>query len=124
MPATPARIGFITNQFRRAIAETPSVKLRYGDLARYSEDPIETFFDSQADAQILADARQALLSPERRRFTCTATGVGEALDLDLTAGAIPLVQYVDSEREADMPALIAEIGYDFSRQTSTFTIWG
>lgn len=124
MPATPARIGFITNQFRRATAETPTVKVRYGDLARYSEDPIPTFFDSVADAQIVADARQALLSPERRRFTCIASGLDEALDVDLTTGAIPLVQYVDSEREADSPMLVAEIGYDFARQTSTFTIWG
>lgn len=124
MPATPARIGFISTQFRRAIADTPSAKTRHGDLARSSEDPIETYFDSQDDALIMATARQALLSPERRRFECTATGLDEALGLDLAASTITLARYVDAEREADMIVLIAEIGIDFARQTTTLTIWG
>lgn len=124
MPATPARIGFISTAFRRAIAETPSAKARHGDLARSSEDPIETFFDSPDDAQKMANARQLLLSPERRRFQCSAAGLSEALDLDLIGGSVPLVHYVDSERDADGAMLIAEIGYDFAKQASSFTIWG
>lgn len=123
MAASPARIGFIQQQFRHAVAESPLTKERHGSLARESDDPVETFFDSEADAQIVADARQALLSVERRRFRLTATDLSEVLDLEY-ALAVPRAQYVDAERDADRPVLLSEIVFDFSRQSATLTIWG
>lgn len=124
MTATPARIGFIQNQFRRVIAETPSARDRHGDLARDSADPIETFFDSPADAQAMANERQTILSAERRRFQLTVAGLDEAMAVDYLGGLIPLATYIDAERAADMTAMVAEIGFDFSAQRAEFIIGG
>lgn len=123
MTATPARIAFITEPLRRAISTTAAAQTRYGNLARKSEDPVETFFDSAADAQIIADARQALLSPSRRRFEAQVTGIDEVLALSL-GGAVPLIRYRDSERAADMPALVSSVVIDFNKQSAAITVWG
>ena len=123
MAATPARIAFITEQFRRVIATTAAAQTRYGTLARKSEDPIETFFDSTADAQIMATARQTLLSPSRRRFAPAVTGVQEALGLSFL-GTAPLSRYVDPDRGADMPAIVGFVSIDFNRQSALFNVWG
>lgn len=50
MVATPARIGFVIEPYRRATAETQIVADRYGNLARETDDPHETWFASLADA--------------------------------------------------------------------------
>lgn len=123
MAATATRIAFIMFQFRRAISTTQQVKDRYGSLARETSDPVETFFDSVSDAQLIADERQALLSPERRRFKVTAKAVDEVCALDFTDW-IPVVRYVDEEREANRPMLMSEIVIDLGRQTTTTTLWG
>ena len=123
MPATAARIGFIQQQFRRAVAETPAIKARYGALARESEDPVETFFDSEADAQVIADARQALLGTERRRFRVVVRDAGELLDLPL-AGDVLVVRYVDADRDADRPMLLSELVIDLGKQAANLTLWG
>lgn len=123
MPATPARIGFIMNAFRRAVSEDAEVKSRYGSDARQSADPIESYFDNVTDAQAIADERQALLSPERRRFKVTAKAIEDISALDLAAG-VPVARYVDTERDADRAVLISEIVLDFARQTATMTVWG
>lgn len=124
MPATAARIGFITQEFRKVVSETASVVTRHGDLARKSDDPIETYFDDEADAQLVADARQTLLSAERRRFRLGAQGLDEALTLSFTGGVLPTARYIDAERNIDRSVLIAEVGFDFARQNADFTIWG
>lgn len=124
MTATAARIGFIQNQFRRVISEDAEVRVRHGDLARESEDPVETFFDDPAHAQIMADERQALLSSERRRFQVSVNGLSEALAIDYLAGTIPLATFIDTERAADMTAMLAEITLDFAGQAAEFVIGG
>lgn len=123
MPATSARIGFIQHEFRRVVSETADAKTRHGSLARQSDDPIETFFDNTADAQIVCDARQDLLSKERRLFRATTKDIAEVMALDYS-GAIPLAQYVDTERAVDARMLLSEVVVDFARQTATLTIWG
>jgi hypothetical protein len=45
------------------MAET---KTRHGNLARESANPLDSWFSSFADAQLRANQRQALFSPERR----------------------------------------------------------
>lgn len=123
MAAIAARIGFIMSSFRRAIATTQAVKDRHGSLARETADPVETFFDSVDDAQSIANERQDLLSPERRRFKVTAKAVDEVANLDLIGG-IPIVHYTDRERGADRTMLMSEVIIDLGRQTVTTTLWG
>jgi hypothetical protein len=122
--ATPARIGFIIEEWRRATSITTETQTRFGSLARKSDDPVETYFDDADDAKTVADARQTLLSPERRRFTVSAIGLDEALALPYTAGTLPVVRYRDAERDADMPALTGRIVFDFQRQRAEFLVWG
>lgn len=123
MPATTARATFIRNGFRRVIASTSSMQTRYGNLARISDDPIETFFDSTADAQVIADARQALLGAERRRFKPVVNDITDALALAYTSAA-PLGHYTDPERSADMTVIISDMVIDLEKNSATFTVWG
>jgi hypothetical protein len=80
MTATPARIGFVTQEFRSALP-TPdtAVKTKYGELARDTADGgdgiVETFFDDPADALVLATERLNLLKADRRRFKQDARGI-------------------------------------------------
>lgn len=123
MPATPSRIGFVQSEWRRATSTTASAQTRYGSLARKTDDPVVTYFDSVADAQVVADARQALMSVERRRFRLGVATVEEAFGLSYL-GAVPNGRYVDSERNADLPVLISEISVDLARLNAAFTVWG
>lgn len=123
MPATPARIGFIQEKFRRAVAETPAMKTRFGDLARQSEDPVETFFDSETDAQVIAAARQTLLGTERRRFQLRTKGIEEVLAVAFN-GDVPVVHYVDTERQVDRNMLLSEVVIDLGRGSANLTVWG
>lgn len=125
MPATPARIGFVLEPWRRAAAEDATALTRHGTLARESDDPVETFFHDVDDAQDAADERLALVSPERRRFMCEANGLEEALALDLESGVIPTAEFTDPRFAAsDKPVLLAEIGFDFEKQVAAFMLWG
>lgn len=123
MPATAARIGFILNQFRRSVATDAAVKVQHGSLARESDDPVETFFVDQDDAELIAAERLALLSANRRRFRAVITDVETMIEMDLSTSA-PLVRYVDPRRSADMPALVAEVAIDLGRDTTTVILWG
>jgi hypothetical protein len=124
MVATPTRIGFVMEEWRRATATTPAVKERHGELARETEDPIEAYFDNVADAQAIADARQALLSPERRRFNVATVGLEHGLALNYLDGVIPNGHYVDTAKAADMDVLVAEVGFDFEKQRTSLRVWG
>lgn len=123
MPATPARIGFILQEFRKVTVETASVATKYGDIARISDDPVETFFDSTSDALVMAQERQDLLDADRRQFRATAVGLDEALALDYSA-VTPTVRVVDSELAADQDAIVVELSVDFGRDRQALTAWG
>lgn len=123
MPAEPSRIGFILNQFRRSVVEDLDVKARYGSAARQSDDPIPTFFDNEADADVIAAERQDLQSKDRRRFRVAMTGAEDVLNIDLSSVA-PLVRYVDTRRSADMPAILCEVSIDLGRDSTTAILWG
>ena len=123
MPATASRIGFIMQQYRRAAAFSAPVKERYGSLARQTEDPVETFFDSVDDAQRVANARQSLMGGDRRRFNVQVNSLGEVLALNYI-GTVPVLPYVDPERQCAFPAVVCEIVYNFGRQSASMTIWG
>ena len=127
MPATPARIGFITQPYRKApTAVDATVNDAYGDLARETDidDPIETFFDSIADAQAMADERLALLKEERARFQVgLPDGLLFGLALDYSQ-ATPTGTVIDPDRDTHRAALITDIGFDFRRGGLTLGLWG
>lgn len=123
MTATSSRIGFITSQFRNAVAETVEAKTLFGSLARTSADPVETFFDSETDAAVVAAARQTLLGQRRRRFRVTVNDAKTGLNLDFSTGS-KVARYVDAERGADRQMIISDVSVDLGRDTATFTVWG
>lgn len=124
MPATSSRIGFILQDLRIVTAgPDSSVDTKYGKLARKTDEPIETYFDDIADAQAICNARKALLSADRRRFQQSISGEAFALGLSYNQ-TTPAVTVVDSERQANLPAAIVEIGIDFEAGKSTVMTWG
>lgn len=124
MTATAARRQFISVPLRRGIAEDATIRARHGMLARESEDPVETGFDTVADATIKAQERLDLLSAERRRFAARIIGLDEVLALDPTDGLIPNVWFTDEVRDCDRVMLIATCEIDLASQQATLGIWG
>jgi hypothetical protein len=123
MAATPDRIAFIREEFRRAVALSPTAAARHGNLARESDDPVETWFDDADDALTIATDRQALLSPERRSFTIQAVGLDEVQAIG-TVGAAPVARFVDTDRGVDAAMLIGSIVMDFETGRATLAVWG
>ena len=124
MPASAARIGFIIQATRNAISgPDPDVVAKYGDLARDTEEPVECFFDSVADATTVAQERLALLSLDRRRFVTEIAGVetGQALDFNRWT---PTVRIIDTEKAADLNAAVVEISVDYETGKTQLTSWG
>ncbi|MFC4255362.1 hypothetical protein GRI97_07990 [Altererythrobacter xixiisoli] len=124
MPASPARIGFVLSEYRRATVESPPVSARYGNLARSDENPVESFFVNVADAQIMARQRHDLLSADRRRFGVTVTGLDEVLALPLSGPVVPSAHYEDRQRGTSQPSLVADVSMDFATQTAKMVVWG
>lgn len=123
MTATPARIGFVTEPFRRAIAETPAAANRHGAMARESADPVDSYFATVADAQLHADDRQALLSPDRRRFSVAIFDVELALEL-LDAEEVLTARLIDPERGLDRSMIITEVVIDAEGHSAEIKLWG
>ena len=86
-------------------------------------DPVETFFDNAADAQVVCNARQTLLGGDRRRFHVAAKGLSEILALTYSQ-VIPVARYEDKERDCSRAMLIGDISFDFSKNSVTMTLWG
>lgn len=123
MPVTAERAALIKEPFRRATSTTPSAQTRHGALARESADPIPTFFDNVADAQVIADARQTLFSPERRLFEVTIRGTTEMAALNPENG-VPVAQFIDTERGVSRKVLMGQIEIDLAGGKSAAVIWG
>lgn len=127
MPATPARIAFITRQYRLAIAGPDSgVDAHYGDLARdiNNDEPIETFFDSTDDADAAAAERLALMKENRTRHQAVLPGgiqFGSALDYSQST---PTGTVVDPDRDTNKPALVSEISLDLRNDAAGLVMWG
>lgn len=123
MSATPARIGFVIEPYRRAISVTAGVKDKHGNLARQSPDPVDSWFAELAAAQFRADERQGLLSPERRRFqivTSDIEGLEDLLDSQDTFTAT----MTDTERGVQAKVMITDITIDLATQLASFNVWG
>jgi hypothetical protein len=129
MVATPARIGFVTQQFRSALPTPDSaVKTKYGELARDTADLndsiVESFFDSVADALVLATERLNLLKADRRRFKQDARGIQSFTGgLDFTQ-VTPAVTVIDDERGASHAAAVVEVQVDLTGEKTSFISWG
>lgn len=131
MTATPTRIGFVIEPYRRAVSETPAVATRHGNLARESADPIDSYYSVMADAQIRADQRQDMLSPDRRLFSATSPDVEAMLllldidDKDTSGGGgITTARFIDEDRNVDMPVIITEVVIDTAAHSATLKFWG
>ena len=124
MPATPSRIGFITQEFRVATAgPDTAVQALYGKAARDTVEPLESFFDSVADAQAMADERLALLSVTRSLVTVQIQGIATAADLDPSL-TLPTVTIIDDEQSRNSAALVYGVSIDMKTERSTLETWG
>lgn len=122
MPATPARIGFIQQEFRVVKSEDAGALAAYGDRARRS-GVVPTFFEDEDDAQAICSERRALLAADRRLFQQTVSDTGTATSMEYTS-APPTVNVIDDERDADHDALVSEINIDFVRNEAIIESWG
>ncbi len=124
MPATASRIGFISQGVRNAIAgPDASVVAKYGDQTRDTEEALECFFDSVADATAVANERLTMLSPDRRRMLMEITGPATGQSLDFNE-ITPTARVIDAEKAADFPAAVVEIGIDYDAGKTILTVWG
>jgi hypothetical protein len=123
-PASPARVGRIIREFRVVTAGPDTgVVTRYGNLARDTAEPLETFFDSEADAQAMADERLALLSVTRSLVTVQIQGIDTAADLDPSL-TLPTVTIIDDEQGRNSAALVFGVSIDMKTERSTLETWG
>ena len=124
MPATAARAQFIRQQFR-SVTNGPvtAVVTAFGDLARRTSEPIETFFEHADDAQDMCDERIALQSAQRRRLAMQVSGEATGLGISYTATS-PTVTMIDDDRLINKAALISELSIDFGKETTQFELWG
>jgi hypothetical protein len=125
MVATPARIAFVTQEFRTVVASDAAVKTKYGDKARDTkEQPFETFFDSTSDAQTMANERLALLKADRRRFRQDVRGVLSFTDALAFTQKTPAATVIDDERAANHAAAIVEVSVSYGDNKTTLQTWG
>jgi len=124
MPATPSRIGFITQEFRIATAgPDATVEALYGNAARDTPEPLETFFDLPEHAETIADERLALLSVQRSLVTASVDQVQAATDLDF-ATSLPVARIIDDEQNRNSPAIVVGLTIDMNTKRSTLENWG
>lgn len=124
MPASPSRIGFITQAFRTATAGPNSaVATLYGNAARDTPEPLETFFDSTTDAETMAEERLTLLEVRRDLVTVSLESTDDAVALPIST-ALPTVTVIDDEQERNSAALVVGINLDFGTERSTLQTWG
>lgn len=140
MPATPAMIGFVSTEYRAAIASDPAVKTLWGDAARdtsaerslkkgevdtSAEAPVPTFFDLVSDAQAMAEERLALLKQGRRLFEVS---YGELLSFSgalAIEGQLPTIHLTETAKAADLDTLLVSIdALDFETGKTTVQQWG
>jgi hypothetical protein len=125
MPATPARIAFITQQFRSVVAGPDSgVITKYGSMARdTAEAPIQSFFDDTADAQVMVTERLNLLKADRRRFKVTIPNAMTGLGLNYSQST-PSATFIDDERQANMSVAVVDVSIDLGSDKTTLGVWG
>ncbi len=127
MPATAARIGFVTREFRLATAgPDTAVETVFGTSARETkpDEPVETFFIDSDDTQAMADERLALLKRNMRRFPATLPNAGAWLLALDTNETIPCGTLIDTRADADFTAAIVRTRLDIATGTASVEAWG
>jgi hypothetical protein len=126
MPATAARIAYVTEAARSVVWTDTGVKTSYGKAARDTlAQPIETFFDDVADAQVIADERGAILGAHARRFTVTTTGLLDFITALPLTPTLPGVHLDDTEKVVDMDCVITGVtSLDYETEKSAVPLWG
>jgi len=123
MPATPQRITFIKQAFRTEKVENSTNKTLFGNIARKTDEPIPTFFNSMLDVAATLNARASLLTPLRRRFAANVQGAEIAQALDY-GSSTPTAKVVSEEHGADMPTATVGFVIDLDKDTSILNQWG
>lgn len=124
MPATPSRIGFITQAYRIVTAgPDTAVRTLYGNAARDTPEPLPTYFDDTADAEAMADERLDLLKVQRSLLLAQIDQVDTAAGIDPSAG-IPTVRVIDDEQDRNGLALAVGFTINMNTERSTLTNWG
>jgi hypothetical protein len=124
MPATPSRIGFITSEFRVSTAgPNTTVETLYGNAARDTIEPLETFFDDPADVQAMANERLALVEVKRSLVPVSIDGTELAAAFDRSL-SLPTVRVIDEEQDRNSLALIVGVTIDYNTGRSTLETWG
>lgn len=125
MPAEPDRIGFILGPYRSVVVEDADAAADYGDDARDTKDePVETWFDSLADAEAIGVERIGLIGVGKRRFRTVMAGIqtpAGTLDYSQT---LPAINLIDTEKSADVDGVAVEFGWDFAKKQTTIVTWG
>lgn len=123
MPAQPDRIARITRQFLPVIAgPDPGAAAAYGNAARDNLTPVETFFETEAAAQAMADERLALLGTTRRRFSVGIADAQPALALDYAA-KVPTAHVIDDDRSIAADALITGFTVELATGDATLKVF-
>jgi hypothetical protein len=125
MTATPGRIGFVIHQFREVRVEYAGIQTRYGKDARDTgEEPVETFFETVDDADVIARDRFTLLKRDSRRFKQDVNRiVSLAGDLDYSQ-VTPTARVIDTRREADHLGVVSAFTIDLGARRTGFETWG
>lgn len=124
MPATTARIAFVSQEFRTVLRTDSGVTTKYGSLARNSgENPVETFFDDEADATAMATERFALLKGDRRLFTVEIAAALDFAGIFAFNLAAPAVTLIDDEKGVSGTYAVTAIDGS-TRGTTTLKLWG
>lgn len=126
MPATPSRIGFITQAYRIATAgPLTAVDALYGNAARKTVEPLPTFFDSATDAEAIADERLVLLGAQRSLFTAQIDSADTALEIaEDTETGLVTAQFIDDEQDRDTSCIVVGFTIDMNAERSTLVTWG
>lgn len=125
MPATSARIAYISEIARRSAVFTSSaMATAYGSMARDTKDePVESFFDAVADAQTFVDERGAVLGKHARFFEVDVDGLLETLDLSQSIPAAAITD--DTLVLSDFAAAVVGIAaLNYETRTTTLLCWG
>lgn len=124
MPATPSRIGFITQAYRETIAGPLSaVDALYGNAARKTPTALPTFFDDIADADAMAEERLNLIGVQRSVITAAIDQIDAALDIDITE-TLPTVTVIDDEQDRNGAGIVVGFTIDMNTERSTLVVWG
>ena len=124
MPADPSIIGQLTNEYRRVIAgPLPDIEAQFGEAARDTPEPIETFFTRTADAQTMANERLTLQGQKRRLVEVDCADDGIPFTLDFTK-SLPTAQVTNDEMSLERPMLVVGMETDLANERTNLICWG